>query len=59
MAWHPSKWWDCCVPEDETKEREKKLTTLHTEIKNILIKEDVETLVKKRLQLKTFMDKDK
>ena len=25
MAWHPSKWWDCCVPEDETKEREKKI----------------------------------
>ena len=22
-AWHPSKWWDWCVPEDEKKETEK------------------------------------
>ena len=24
IAWHPSRWWDCCVPEDETKETEQK-----------------------------------
>ena len=23
IAWHPSRWWDWCVPEDEKKEREK------------------------------------
>ena len=23
IAWHPSKWWDFCVPEDEKKETEK------------------------------------
>ena len=22
-AWHPSRWWDWCVPEDEKKEAEK------------------------------------
>ena len=20
IAWHPSRWWDCCVSEDEKKE---------------------------------------
>ena len=23
VAWHPSRWWDWCVPEDEKKETEK------------------------------------
>ena len=23
IAWHPSRWWDCCVSEDEKKETEK------------------------------------
>ena len=23
IAWHPSKWWDWCVPEDEKRETEK------------------------------------
>ena len=22
IAWHPSKWWDWCVPEDEKTETE-------------------------------------
>ena len=22
IAWHPSRWWDWCVPEDEEKETE-------------------------------------
>ena len=44
IAWYPSRWWDCCVPEDE-KKRDTKLflTTWYAEIKNVLIKEDVET----------------
>ena len=25
IAWHPSRWWDWCVPEDEKKETEKLL----------------------------------
>ena len=23
IAWHPSRWWDRCIPEDEKKETEK------------------------------------
>ena len=23
IAWHPSKWWDCCIPENEEREMEK------------------------------------
>ena len=23
IAWHPSRWWDWCIPEDEKQEREK------------------------------------
>ena len=23
VAWHPDRWWNWCVPEDEKKEREK------------------------------------
>ena len=23
IAWHPSRWWNCCIPEDEKKETEK------------------------------------
>ena len=23
LAWHPSRWWDWCIPEDEKKETEK------------------------------------
>ena len=23
IAWHPSRWWDCCMSEDEKKETEK------------------------------------
>ena len=43
IAWHPSKWWDWCVPEDEREGTEKLfLTTCYAEIKNVLIKEDVE-----------------
>ena len=19
VAWHPTRWWDCCMPEDEKK----------------------------------------
>ena len=58
IAWRPSRLWHWCVPEDEKKETEKLFLTIqYAEIKNELIKEDV--LVKKRLQLKTLMDKDK
>ena len=24
IAWHPSRWWDWCIPEDERNETEKK-----------------------------------
>ena len=24
IAWHPSRWWDCCVSEDEKKETDPK-----------------------------------
>ena len=35
-AWHPSRWWDWCVPEDEKKETENFfLTTSFAEIKNV------------------------
>ena len=27
IAWHPSRWWDWCVPEDEKQEAEKLLLT--------------------------------
>ena len=20
VAWHPTRWWDCCIPEDDKKE---------------------------------------
>ena len=23
IAWHPSRWWDQCVPEDEKRDTEK------------------------------------
>ena len=23
IAWHPSRWWDWCIPEDEKQETEK------------------------------------
>ena len=23
IAWHPSRWWDWCVPEDQERETEK------------------------------------
>ena len=23
IAWHPSRWWDWCVPEDEERDKEK------------------------------------
>ena len=23
VTWHPSRWWDCCMSEDEKKETEK------------------------------------
>ena len=43
IAFHPSRWWDWCIPEDEKKETEKLfLTTWYVEIKNVLIKVDVE-----------------
>ena len=43
IAWHPSRWWDWCVPKDQKKETEKLfLTTEYVEIKNVLTKEDVE-----------------
>ena len=43
IVWYPSRWWDCCAPNDEKKETEKLfLTTWYAEIKNVLIKEDVE-----------------
>ena len=35
IAWHPSRWWDWCVPEDEKKE-----IIWHAEIKNVLNKHD-------------------
>ena len=39
IAWHPSRWWDWCIPEDEKQEIEKNfLTTRYTEIKNVSIK---------------------
>ena len=22
VAWHPTKWWDCCISDDEKKEKE-------------------------------------
>ena len=27
ITWHPSRWWDWCVPEDEKKETEKNFLT--------------------------------
>ena len=27
IAWHPSRWWDWCVPEDGKKETEELLLT--------------------------------
>ena len=27
-AWHPSKWWDWCVTEDEKKETEKNFSII-------------------------------
>ena len=60
IAWHPLRWWDWCVPEDEKKETEKLFLTIwYNEIKNVIIKRRCWNLVKKRLQLKTSMDKDK
>ena len=43
-AWHPSRWWDWYVPEEEKRDTEKIffLTVRYAEIKNVLIKEDVE-----------------
>ena len=39
IAWHPSRWWDLCVPEDEKKEAEK----LQRQIKanNVLINVEI------------------
>ena len=28
IAWHPSHWWDWCIPEDEKKESEKLFLTI-------------------------------
>ena len=28
IAWHSSRWWDCCFPEDEKKETEKLFLTI-------------------------------
>ena len=28
IAWHPSRWWDWCVPEDEKKETGKLFLTI-------------------------------
>ena len=49
IAWHPSRWWDWCVPEDEKKQAEKFFffTIWYDEIKNVLIKEDVKIWWKK------------
>ena len=48
IAWHPSRWWDWCVPEDEKKEAEKFFLTIwYAEIKNVLIKKDVKIWWKK------------
>ena len=43
IAWHPSRWWDWCVPKDEKKETENFffLTFWYAQIKNVLIKQDV------------------
>ena len=27
IAWHPSRWWDWCIPEDEKKRRKKDFLT--------------------------------
>ena len=60
IAWHPSRYWDWYMTEEGKKDTEKIiLTTWHAEIKNVLIKRRCLNLVKKRLQLKSFMDKDK
>ena len=49
IAWHQSRWWDWCVPEDEKKETEKLfLTTWYAEIKNVLIKRRCWNLVQKK-----------
>ena len=43
IAWHPSRYWDWCMSEDEKQGPEKLfLTTWYAEIKNVLKKEDVE-----------------
>ena len=43
IAWHPSRWWDCCVHQDEKRDMETIFLTIgYAEIKNILIKPDVE-----------------
>ena len=28
VAWHPSRWWDWCVPEDKKRETEKFFLTI-------------------------------
>ena len=43
IAWHPLRWWDWCIPGDDKKETEKVFLTIwYAEIKNVLIKEDIE-----------------
>ena len=43
IAWHPSRWWDWCVPNEEKEETEKLFLNIwYAEIKNVLIKKDVE-----------------
>ena len=31
IAWHPSRWWDWCIPEDE-KKRDRKIMDVNTKL---------------------------
>ena len=61
IAWHPSRWWDWGVPEEEKKETEKFIFFDHLICgdQNCINKRRCSNLVRKRLGLKTSMDKDK
>ena len=43
IAWHPSRWWDWCIPNNEKQETEIFFWQLDMlRLKNVLTKEDVE-----------------
>ena len=55
IVWHLSRWWVSCVPDDE-KKRDRIFFFFFLPLDMLRLKM---YLVKRRLQRKTFMDKDK